>query len=225
MNNSENIVPSLLSSPTCSYLWNRPCFSSIIGCSPVELVLLTRVHHAFAFLVAIPAANPTAGLQRFQKLCWNTKYNKLRCYYRIDQPGPYTLYPVGHLSSSTSVVGHWQGCNTPTLAPSAGTRVVAAVVREQPCSHSPLIAAPSLAWHPSSHGTVTQLEFGGRFDSSELPKGAEKAFKLCIQVFLKKQRPFFFSHIYLNAEWYVYWGREEKRTLRRIRLNATENLT
>lgn len=65
-------------------------------------------------------------------------------------------------------------------------------------SQPPPVAAPGLAWHPSSHGTVTQLEFGGGFDSSELPRAMEKAFKLCIQVLLKETKIFlfFFPHIY-----------------------------
>lgn len=60
-------------------------------------------------------------------------------------------------------------------------------------SHSPLIAAPSLAWHPSSHGTVTHLEFeGGGLDFTKLLRGLEKAFKLCIQVFCKETKTFFY---------------------------------
>jgi len=80
-------------------------------------------------------------------------------------------------------------------------------------SRSPLIAAPSLAWHPSSHGTVTQLEFGGGLYFSELPRGTEKAFKLYIQVLLR-QRPYF---TYIS-------GSKKERTLRRMRLSGTENL-
>lgn len=138
MNNlKENIVQSLLSSPTCSYLWNRQHFSSIIGCSSTETPFFNYVHHTFALLGVIPTANPTTGLQVSSS---NLEIlNSTHSKDSIDQLGAYTFHLVEeHQRSPTSVGGHWKVSNAPMLALSAGTEVVAAVTREQPCCNTAL---------------------------------------------------------------------------------------
>ena len=138
MNNlKENIVQSLLSSPTCSYPWNRQHFSSIIGCSPIEAAFLDGASH-----FCLPRSDcyckpnnwPTVVSSSNLEILNSTHSNAI-----IDQPGADTFHLVGeHQSSPTSVGGLLRVCSTPTLALFAGTQVVAAVTREQPCCHAAL---------------------------------------------------------------------------------------
>jgi len=101
----ENIVQSLLSSPMCSYLWNREHFSSVIGCSPIEAALLNYIHYIFAFLGVTPTANPTSSNLEILNITHSRILNSTHSNTVIDQPGAYTFHPVEDRQSSPASAG------------------------------------------------------------------------------------------------------------------------
>lgn len=156
-------------------------FSSIIGYSPVETVLL-NAHSILTLLRVIPTADLKTGQQVVSSshldILHRAPSNAI-----IGQPGAYTFHLLEeHQYSPTSVGGLWKACNAPMLVLSDGTQVVVAVTREQACCHTApslqLLALPGI--HPLME---LWLSWSLGEDFSELPR-IEKAFKLYIQVFL-----------------------------------------